>query len=58
LKNGGNCEGAKAEVGKDLAEKAKKAGLSKVVFDRGGYAVPRPGRKRLADAAREGGLLF
>jgi large subunit ribosomal protein L18 len=56
LKNGGNCEGAKA-VGKDLAEKAKKAGLSKVVFDRGGYAYH--GRvQALADAAREGGLLF
>src|SRR5574344_2935217 len=36
LKNGGNCVGA-AEVGKDIAAKAKKAGISHVVFDRGGY---------------------
>jgi large subunit ribosomal protein L18 len=56
LKNGGNCEGA-AEVGKDLAAKAKKAGISHVVFDRGGYQYH--GRvAALADAAREGGLLF
>jgi large subunit ribosomal protein L18 len=56
LKNGGNCVGA-AEVGKDLAAKAKKAGISHVVFDRGGYQYH--GRvAALADAAREGGLLF
>jgi len=56
IKVGGNCEAA-AEVGKDLAEKAKKAGITKVVFDRGGYAYH--GRiQALADAAREGGLLF
>ena len=56
LKNGGNCDGA-AEVGKDLAAKAKKAGISHVVFDRGGYQYH--GRvAALADAAREGGLLF
>jgi large subunit ribosomal protein L18 len=45
-----------AEVGK-VAERAKKAGLIDVVFDRGGYIFH--GRvKALADAAREGGLNF
>ena len=49
-------EGA-AEVGKILAERAKQAGVSKVVFDRGGFLFH--GRvKALADAAREGGLEF
>ena len=49
-------EGA-AEVGKTLAERAKKAGVSAVVFDRGGFLFH--GRvKALADAAREGGLEF
>jgi large subunit ribosomal protein L18 len=46
-----------AAVGKVLAERAKKAGVSKVVFDRGGFLFH--GRvKALADAAREGGLEF
>ena len=46
-----------AQVGKTLAERAKKAGVSKVVFDRGGFLFH--GRvKALADAAREGGLEF
>jgi large subunit ribosomal protein L18 len=46
-----------AEVGKLLAQNAKKAGLQRVVFDRGGYLFH--GRvKALADAAREGGLDF
>jgi large subunit ribosomal protein L18 len=46
-----------AEVGKLLAERAKKAGVATVVFDRGGYLYH--GRvKALADAAREGGLRF
>jgi large subunit ribosomal protein L18 len=46
-----------AEVGKLLAESAKKAGVETVVFDRGGYLYH--GRvKALAEAAREGGLKF
>jgi large subunit ribosomal protein L18 len=46
-----------AEVGKLLADNAKKANLETVVFDRGGYLYH--GRvKALADAAREGGLKF
>jgi large subunit ribosomal protein L18 len=46
-----------AEVGKLLAANAKKAGLERVVFDRGGYLYH--GRvKALADGAREGGLKF
>ena len=46
-----------AEVGKLLAQNAKKAHVETVVFDRGGYLYH--GRvKALADAAREGGLKF
>jgi large subunit ribosomal protein L18 len=49
-------EGA-AAVGKALAERAKAAGVSRVVFDRGGFLFH--GRvKALADGAREGGLEF
>ncbi len=56
IKNGGNAEGA-ALVGKDIAEKAKKAGIKSVVFDRGGYQYH--GRvQALAEAAREAGLEF
>lgn len=45
------------EVGKLLAQKATKAGISEVVFDRGAYKYH--GRvKALADGAREGGLKF
>jgi len=48
---------AAAKVGKALAERALKAGVKDVVFDRGGYIFH--GRiKALADAAREGGLNF
>jgi large subunit ribosomal protein L18 len=55
-KAGGNLAAAK-EIGKAIAEKAKAKGISKVVFDRGGYLYH--GRvKALADAAREGGLQF
>lgn len=56
IKNGGNTEGASL-VGKDIAEKALKAGIKKVVFDRGGYQYH--GRvEALANAAREAGLEF
>ena len=45
------------EVGRRLAERARAAGITKVVFDRGGFLFH--GRvKALADAAREGGLEF
>jgi large subunit ribosomal protein L18 len=55
-KTGATRDGA-AEVGKAIAERAKQAGVSKVVFDRGGFLFH--GRvKALADAAREGGLEF
>jgi large subunit ribosomal protein L18 len=48
---------APAVVGKLIAERAKAAGVTTVVFDRGGYLYH--GRvKALADAAREGGLSF
>jgi large subunit ribosomal protein L18 len=54
--NGGNVAGAK-QVGKLIAERAKAKGVTKVVFDRGGYLYH--GRvKALADAAREAGLEF
>ncbi len=44
-------------VGKLLAEKAREAGIEKVVFDRGGYLYH--GRvKALSEGAREGGLVF
>ena len=55
-KTGATKDGA-AVVGKAVAERAKAAGVSKVVFDRGGFLFH--GRvKALADAAREGGLEF
>jgi large subunit ribosomal protein L18 len=56
LKKSATAEAA-AEVGKLLAARAVKAGVSQVVFDRGPYLFH--GRvKALADAAREGGLSF
>jgi large subunit ribosomal protein L18 len=56
LKGGGNIASAKA-VGKIIADRAKAAGVTQVVFDRGGYKYH--GRvKALADAAREAGLKF
>jgi len=56
LKNGGNAKAA-AVVGKLIAEKAKKAGVEAVAFDRSGYRFH--GRvKALAEAAREAGLKF
>jgi large subunit ribosomal protein L18 len=46
-----------AVIGKEVAEKALKAGIETVVFDRNGYLYH--GRvKSLADSAREGGLKF
>jgi large subunit ribosomal protein L18 len=55
-KTGGNVAAAKT-VGKTIAERAKAKGVTKVVFDRGGYIYH--GRvKALADAAREAGLQF
>ena len=55
-KTGATCDAA-AAVGKTVAERAKKAGVTQVVFDRGGFLFH--GRvKALADAAREGGLEF
>jgi len=54
--NGGNAEAAKV-VGARIAEKAKAAGVVRVVFDRGPYQFH--GRvKALADSAREQGLDF
>ena len=54
--NGGNCEAAK-KVGLMIAEKAQAAGITDVVFDRGGYVYH--GRvAALAEGAREGGLNF
>ena len=53
---GGNVDGA-TKVGTLVAERAKAAGIDRVVFDRGGFRYH--GRvAALADAAREGGLEF
>jgi large subunit ribosomal protein L18 len=55
-RTGGNVASAKA-VGKIIAERAKAKGVTKVVFDRGGYIYH--GRvKAVAEAAREAGLQF
>ena len=54
--SGANIDAAQS-VGKRVAERAKAAGVTSVVFDRGGFLFH--GRvKALADAAREGGLEF
>lgn len=54
--SGGNVAGARA-VGELLAQRARAAGIERVVFDRGGYKYH--GRvKALAEGAREGGLQF
>jgi large subunit ribosomal protein L18 len=56
-KGKGADKDAAAVVGKLVAQRAKKAGVTDVVFDRGGYIYH--GRvKALGDAAREGGLKF
>lgn len=56
LKSGANLEAAK-KIGQLVAERAKKAGVASVVFDRGGNLYH--GRvAALAEAAREGGLVF
>lgn len=56
LKTGAD-KAAATEVGKLVAERAKAAGVTQVIFDRSGYLYH--GRvKALADAAREGGLDF
>ncbi len=53
---GGNVAAA-AQVGRELAEKAKAAGITQVAFDRNGFRYH--GRvKAVADAAREAGLSF
>ena len=55
-RTGGNVAAAKA-IGKTIAERAKAKGVTKVVFDRGGYIYH--GRvKAVAEAAREAGLQF
>jgi len=55
-KTGATADAA-ADVGKRVAEAATKAGVTRVVFDRGGFLFH--GRvKALADAAREAGLEF
>jgi large subunit ribosomal protein L18 len=56
LGNGGNISAASV-IGKLIAERAKKAGIEQVAFDRGGFQYH--GRvKALAEAAREAGLKF
>ncbi len=54
---GGTLSAQAVGVGKAIAEKAQAAGITAVVFDRGGYAYGGQ-VKALADAAREAGLTF
>jgi large subunit ribosomal protein L18 len=55
-RTGGNVDAAK-EIGKAIADRAKKAGVTAVVFDRNGFRYH--GRvKAVAEGAREGGLQF
>lgn len=57
LRKGGATVDAATKVGERVAERAKSAGIDKVIFDRGGYKYH--GRtKALAEAAREAGLEF
>lgn len=57
VENTGNKSDQSNATGKLLAERAKAAGIEKVLFDRGGYLYH--GRvKALAEGAREGGLVF
>lgn len=57
LKSGGGNSEAAAVIGAAIAERAKKAGIDTVAFDRSGYKYH--GRvKALAEAARENGLQF
>ena len=54
---GGATTQSAQDVGRRIAERAKEAGVTRVIFDRGGFLFH--GRvKALADAAREGGLEF
>lgn len=56
LSAGGNAEGAK-KVGLELAKRAKEKGITRVVFDRGGFQYQGT-VAALAEGAREGGLEF
>ena len=56
IKSGAGVDAAGA-IGKTVAERAKKKGITSVVFDRGGYIYHGRGRA-LAEAAREAGLEF
>lgn len=53
----GNSIGKAQELGKTIAESAKKHGITTVVFDRGGYQY-HGSIKALADAVREGGIIL
>lgn len=56
-KSGGGDAAAAAQVGKDLAKKAKAAGIARVCFDRNGFRYH--GRvQSLAEAVKEGGVQF